>query len=225
MKYPKDLTGMKFGKLTVIEKAGYKNRNSQWLCECECGNTTVVGKGRLTSGTTKSCGCLKHRPAVNRTHGKSKTRLYYVWRNMMNRCYNDKVSDYYNYGGRGIKMCDEWLGKDGFQNFHDWAMANGYDPEAKRGVTTLDRIDSDGNYEPSNCRWVDGKAQANNKRCNHYVHYNGKTMSLKELAESTGINYKTLYNRVHVLNWDIETAVNTPVRNYNYNICKEKNGA
>ena len=218
MKYSKELTGLQFGKLAVIEKVGYKNKNSQWLCRCECGNTTVVGKGNLVGGRTKSCGCLKHQEAVNRTHGKSKTRLYYVWRNMLNRCYDSNVRDYPSYGGRGITVCDEW--KNDFQAFYDWAMANSYDETAERGKFTLDRIEVQGNYEPSNCRWVDEKVQANNKRCNHHIEYKGKTMSLAELADLTGIKYGTLHKRICILNWDTESAVNTPVNSCNYNICK-----
>lgn len=210
MDFPKDLTGLKFNKLTVLEKAGFKNKNTQWLCKCECGNTAIVGRGNLLSGKTKSCGCLRHREAVNKTHGKSKTRLYYVWRNMLNRCYDAKVRDYPHYGGRGIAVCDEW--KNDFQMFYEWAVANGYDETAKRGENTLDRINTDGNYEPSNCRWVSEKVQANNKRNNYNVEYNGEKMTLKQLAELTGIEYKVLYKRICLLHWDVEKAATTKVR-------------
>lgn len=205
-----DLTGRRFGKLTVLERVGFKSHNTQWLCVCDCGNTTVAGRGNLLNGHTKSCGCLKHCKAVNRTHGKSKTRLYYVWWNMLNRCYNDKVRDFPNYGGRGITVCQEW--QDSFQAFNDWAAANGYIDTAKRGEYTLDRIDVNGNYEPSNCRWVTIKEQTNNKRSNHVVVFCGETLTLTQLAETTGIPYKTLHKRINNLGWDVEKAATTKPR-------------
>lgn len=206
MMYPKDLTGMKFNMLTAVKKCGFKNNNTQWLCRCDCGNTTIVSRGALVGGKTKSCGCLKHREAANRTHGKSKTRLYYVWRNMINRCYDSNVRDYKSYGGRGITICDEW--KNDFQVFHDWAIANGYDETAERGKFTLDRIDVQGNYEPANCRWTDEKTQANNKRNNNLIEYNGITKTEKQWSDEKGIPYKTLHNRLHYLHWDVERALN-----------------
>lgn len=214
-----DLTGQKFGMLEVLEFVGMGNHNSQWLCACDCGSKVVVSRGNLVSDHTKSCGCLKHKEAVNKTHGQSKTRLYFVYRNMLNRCYNEKVRDYPNYGGRGITVCDEW--KSDFQAFSDWAYANGYDDTAMRGEYTLDRIETNGNYDPTNCRWATGKEQANNKRNNHICHYNGEEYTLKQLAEVSGIPYKTLHRRICGLGWDAEKAVNAKVRSMH----KEKAGA
>ncbi len=210
MKKAQDLSGQRFGKLTVLERAGAKGHHTTWLCKCDCGNAVTVSRGNLLNGHCKSCGCLKHRPAVNRTHGQSKTRLYYVWRNMLNRCYNDKLRDYPNYGGRGITVCDEW--KDNFQAFSEWAFSNGYDPAARRGEYTLDRKDTNGNYEPSNCRWVTETVQANNKRSNHDIEYNGEHLTLTQAAEISGIPFKTLHKRICVLHWDVERALNTSVR-------------
>lgn len=207
-----DIAGERFGLLTVIERVGNKNHQTQWLCQCECGNKTVVGRNNLLKGRTQSCGCLKHRPAKNKTHGQSKTRLYYVWRNMLNRCYNEKVSDYHNYGGRNIVVCDEW--KNDFQAFSSWAFENGYDATAKRGVSTLDRIDSNGNYEPSNCRWVNGSVQANNKRSNHAIEYKGIVMSMRQVSDASGIPYSALRKRILSLHWDVEKATTKEVRTF-----------
>lgn len=208
-----DLTGRKFNMLSVAEFVGMKSHSSQWRCVCDCGNSVVVGRNNLVNGHTKSCGCLKHKEAANKTHGQSTTRLYYVWRNMLNRCYNEKVMDFPNYGGRGIEVCQEWKGS--FQTFSDWAFANGYDSTAKRGEYTLDRIETDGNYEPSNCRWATEKEQANNKRNNQIFEYNGETLTLQQLSEVSGIPYKTLHKRIVVLGWDAVRAANTKLRSHN----------
>ena len=167
-----DITSHKFGRLTAIKKVGVdKHRNTLWLCECECGNTTVVPAYALRNGHSKSCGCIgidflkTAKPSTKHGGarvGKNKERLYRVWLGMKERCYNPHSRNYMNYGGRGITICDEWL--HDFSAFRDWAMANGYNPDAPRGQCTIDRIDNDGNYEPSNCRWVDMKTQANNKK-------------------------------------------------------------
>lgn len=164
-----DLTGQKYGRLTVIERAGRTahGEHAKWVCLCECGNvTTVIGKN-LRNGNTTSCGCahkeqMSQIGKANRTHGKSHTRLHKVWAGMIGRCYNPRKPYYKWYGGRGITVCDEW--RNDFQSFYDWAMANGYDPDAPRWDCTIDRIDVDGNYEPSNCRWVTMAEQNKNKR-------------------------------------------------------------
>ena len=205
MSKQEDLRGMKFHKLTVISKTGSKSHQTMWLCVCDCGNKTEVAKGNLISGHTKSCGCMKHQESKQRTHGKSKSRLYYIWRDMLNRCYNKSVSDYPNYGGRGIVICEEW--KEDFQAFYDWSMTNGYNPDAKRGIYTLDRKDVDKDYSPSNCRWVNVKTQQNNRRNNVRIEYNGTIYTLAQLSEVTGVPYKTLHRRIRSLKWDIERAV------------------
>jgi len=122
------------------------------------------------------------------SHGKTGTRLYRIWKCMNTRCYNRNRKEYKNYGGRGIKLCNEWRGKNGFQNFYDWAMSNGY-----RDGLTIDRVDTNGNYEPSNCKWSDYFEQANNRRTSITLLYEGKEVTPTELSEITGMSINTIY--------------------------------
>jgi hypothetical protein len=160
----KDETGNIYGRLTVIEEAGQDSRKQfLWLCECECGNTKVVNGYKLRSGHTKSCGCLMRERAseyykvFNKTHGLTGHYLYGTHNTMKQRCGDPNATNFKNYGGRGIKVCNRWLGTDGFPNF----LA---DMGERPNGMTLDRIDVNGNYEPSNTRWADVETQQNNKR-------------------------------------------------------------
>lgn len=158
----KDLTGRKFGKLTVVEFKGSNNKTGAlWLCKCECGNEKIITSRNLLSGVTKSCGCLSKEKPNHTTHGLCYTRLHGVWASMKSRCYNPNNKRYKNYGGRGIKVCDEW---QEFRPFYNWAIANGYDENAPRGQYTIDRIDVNGDYEPHNCRWITIEEQQKNKQ-------------------------------------------------------------
>lgn len=187
----KDLTGQKFGRLTVMERSGKNKFNyATWRCKCECGKEIVVPGNALRNGNTKSCGCLNLENAINRivgfntTHGKTNTRLFRVWSSMKTRCENPKATNYSDYGERGISVCDEW--KDDFESFYNWAMSQGYDPDAKRGEYTVDRIDNEKGYSPDNCRLASYKEQANNRRSNRRLSYNGITMSMAEWARKYG---------------------------------------
>lgn len=199
-----DLTGHRFGKLIVIGEAPSKNGRAMWRCVCDCGNEKVVGRQNLMDGMTKSCGCLRIKfPTL---HGMAKSRICVEWRSMKQRCYNQKAENYYLYGGRGITVCDEW--KD-FEKFYAWAMDNGYTDEL-----TLDRIDSNGNYCPENCRWATVKQQANNRRSNRWIEYNGERRTLQEWSEITGIERRTISRRIGI-GWSAEDALTVPVSSSN----------
>lgn len=186
-----NLVGRKFNKLTVLERAGSANGRSIWKCQCECGIITYVTKSNL--GKTKSCGCIcAEARKSNLRHGETKTRLYDIWRSMKSRCFYKNNKSYARYGGRGISVCEEWMT---YEPFRDWALSHGYNPDAPYGKTTLDRIDVNGDYSPENCRLVDMKTQANNKRNNVYIKINGETKTMKEWAEIYGVSYKTVINR------------------------------
>lgn len=202
-----DLTGQKFGRLTVVERAeDYVTKNgkkyTQWLCKCECGNIKIISTSRLKDGTTKSCGCLSKE--LKTKHNLCYTRIYEIFCGIKKRCFNKKDKSYKIYGDRGIKVCDEWLDKEnGFMNFYNWAINNGYNDDL-----TIDRIDVNGNYEPSNCRWVSKKEQANNRRTNHYITYNNKTQNLKQWCDELNLNYKTTYNKIKYFNIPFEDITN-----------------
>lgn len=179
------LVGQKFGKLTVLSIN--KRKKVYCICKCDCGKITQTRKDSLLNGHTKSCGCLQKDTAkkLKTKHNLVKTRIYHIWINMKRRC----VSTNKYYGGRGIKICDEWLSD--FMNFYNWAMANGYSDKL-----TIDRIDVNGNYEPSNCRWITMKKQSNNTRKNCIIEYNNEKHTISEWSDILGIKYSTFYNRV-----------------------------
>ena len=164
-KVRENIQGQRFGRLTALRyDHTNKNNNAVWECQCDCGRKMLTMTASLKSGNTKSCGCLHNEQLSQRrkTHGESRSRLHIVWKGMLQRCNNANKKNYHNYGGRGIKVCSEW--QNSFEAFRDWAMANGYNPEAKRGECTLDRIDVNGNYCPENCRWITNAEQQRNKR-------------------------------------------------------------
>lgn len=193
----RDLTGQKFGRLTVVSfsrdvRSGNRNRK-YWKCICECGKYKEVRLDSLTSGKVKSCGCLQVENSYkNLIPGSSRydvidKRLRGIWNGMKGRCLNKNNKSYARYGGRGITLFKEW---EDFNIFAKWALSNGYDENL-----TIDRIDNNKGYEPSNCRWITNKEQSRNRRSNIVIEHNGKTMTLKELSETTGIEYSCLNAR------------------------------
>lgn len=211
----KDLTGQKFGRLTVVKlnhkeqnyHKGKRNGNTYlWLCQCECGNTDIVSGGHLKDGSIQSCGCLQKDTMKKKLtiHNMANTNIYKAYHKMKDRCQNEKNSNFKNYGGRGIKVCDEW---QTFETFYNWAITNGY----KKGLS-IDRINNNGNYEPSNCRWVTQKIQSNNRRNNVLITYKDETHTILEWSEILNINYDTLHKRIKYYGWSIEKAFNKKVR-------------
>ena len=188
----KDITNKRFGRLIAIE---YDYVSKKWICDCDCGSRTKVSLTHLQDGHVKSCGCL-HR-AVSKSLGKNNikhgdvgTKLYNHWRGMKSRCYYNKNKDFANYGGRGIVVCDEW--KNDYLTFKNWSLTNGY-----QDGLTLDRINVNGNYEPSNCRWIDNISQQNNKRNNRVIKYKNNNYTISELSRVLGINYSTLWKTIN----------------------------
>ena len=155
-----NLIGQRFGMLTVIKRASPdKTRSVRWYCQCDCGSSSIARASDLRRGQTKSCGCLRaiKMRAMTYKHGGKGTRLYRIWKSMRTRCNNPNSPSYKNHGARGITVCEEW--QHSFEAFRDWALANGY-----HDCLTIDRVDNDGNYEPSNCWWATYKEQNINKR-------------------------------------------------------------
>lgn len=196
-----DLTGQRFGKLVAINIVGKRGTYIAWKCLCDCGNECIVTSSHLRSGHTKSCGCIV------REHGESGTRLHEIWHGLIQRCTNKNTVNYAYYGGRGIRICDEW--RNSYLNFRNWALSIGYNDSL-----TIDRINNDGDYSPDNCQWVDMKEQGANKRNNIYWTYNGQTKHLSEWARIVGISRMTLCQRVYRSNWSIEEALSIPTRKY-----------
>ena len=215
-----DITGMRYGRLLVVGKTDMCDFGTRgapiWRCLCDCGNEVLVTRKRLRD--KKSCGCLlKEQQTIseknpNYRHGENcngPSRLSQIYHNMIERCNNPNNTVYPNYGGRGITVCDEWQCNS--SSFFKWAHDHGY-----RDGLTIDRVDVDAGYSPENCRFVDRKIQGNNTRRNHYITYNGKTLTMAEWADETGIPYYTLRSRINILHWAPDKALTHPVREMHY---------
>lgn len=200
--------GRRFGRL-VVESVRRERRGKRDMiiarCRCDCGTVKDVFWQALADRRVKSCGCLHRALAAERgrrlltRHGDSHTRLYGIFMNMKERCYNHRHVHYANYGGRGIGICDEWRGD--FAAFREWAMSHGYDD-----TLSIDRIDNDRGYSPDNCRWVDAKTQCNNRRTNRMLTVGERTHTMAEWARLTGIRKSTILRRLE-RGWSAARAV------------------
>jgi len=202
-----DLTGRKFRLLMVIKYVGRdKNRNSLWLCHCECGKETITCSAYLKNGDTKSCGCLNSKTTVarNTTHNLYGTPEHRNWTAMIARCENPNVKVFHNYGGRGIRVCERW--RTSFAAFY---QDMGLRPTAQH---TVDRFpDPDGNYEPDNCRWATRAEQSRNQKRNRLLTFNGKVRCLQDWATLSGISAASISKRLKK-GWTVEQALSTPTR-------------
>lgn len=197
-----NLIGTRFGRLVVLERledyvAPNGRHDSRWRCICDCGNYVVRTYGSLKRGSDKClCKHCQDEELVrrSRTHGGRNTRLYEVWCSMIKRCNNPNSISYPNYGGRGIKVCDEWLD---FKAFKDWAIPSGYDENAPKRECTIERTDVNGNYCPENCTWCSWEQQLYNRRNTIMIEFNGQKKNLRDWSEQTGIKYATLLSRYH----------------------------
>ena len=209
-----DLTNNRFGKLIVVKEVDRVEcpdglNKTRWrrrfLCKCDCGNEKIIRMMALSTGHAKSCGCLRWKHNHTQTGIHSPT--YSTWSHMTTRCTNEKHNAYHNYGGRGITICTRWQGENGFINFLD-------DMGVRPQGMTLDRYpDTNGNYEPDNCRWATHYEQSRNKRKNIWIEYNGKKMVQTDWAHKLNIDYGTLNYRLK--NWSLEEAMQkNTVTNY-----------
>jgi hypothetical protein len=207
-----NLSGKRFGKLLVLTQAASDPvRGAAWNCQCDCGNTSVVRAKHLKGGQTRSCGCirmaLQRTKALNRKpkHGEARkanqSLEYKTWSWMLARCHNPKVRCFRNYGGRGITVCERW------RTFENFLADMGRKPPG----SSIDRIDVNGNYEPSNCRWVNRAVQSNNCRSNVHIELDGRRKTMAEWAKELGMSSGTLWQRLNS-GWSPRKALTTPVR-------------
>lgn len=183
-KQQKDRIGLRYGKIVVIGKIHIRGLGTGWECQCDCGNKTYAAGFNLETGNTQSCGCYHAERLC--THGKTKSRVYVIWKGMRRRCEKPQALEFKNYGGRGISVCERWKR---FENF----LADMGEPE--EGLT-IERINNDGNYEPSNCKWASYADQLNNRRNNRFVDAYGKRQTLSQWSKELKIPLSTIRNRL-----------------------------
>lgn len=193
-----DLKGKKYNRWTFIKHIGY----GKWIAKCDCGTKKIVISKNITLGKSKSCGCYRSENHPRKTHGMSETRLYSVWRNMINRCYLPCTDSYSIYGKRGIKVCTRW--KNSFEKFYE-DMGKTYKPEL-----SIDRIDVNGNYSPKNCKWSNKYEQARNKRNSKLITFRNQTKTLSTWSEILGIKTSTIQTRIRA-GWSIEDTLSKPI--------------
>lgn len=196
-----DLVGQRFGRLTVIKRIENKNGHPCWLCLCDCGNGKYVSGDNLRNSSTKSCGCLKEE-GNNLKHGKCHDRIYGIYKAMIARCEKEYSSVYGYYGKRGISVCQEW--KNCFETFYEWSINNGY-----KEKLTIDRIDTNGDYCPKNCRWVTMKEQNYNRRTSHRFNIDGVVYGMREFSNKIGLSEQLIQSRLDD-GWTIKEIINTP---------------
>jgi len=199
-----DITGQRFGRLVAVRQSPSRGGRRRWVCQCDCGKQADVSGYHLRSALVKSCGCLRRPHGQSHCREGKAARLYVCWCRMRSRCRAQTDQSYERYGARGIAVCAGW---EDFRVFERWALANGYDDRL-----SIDRVDNDGDYTPSNCRWATAKQQARNRRSNITVAYQGKTATLAEHAEDLGFSYKRARVRISDLGWSPEKAIETPIR-------------
>lgn len=203
-----DLEGKVFGGLVVIDRYGKApSGDILWNYLCHCKEIKQATASALRSGRTKSCGCMRDKfiSDANSTHGLSDTPLYARWKGMHRRCDSPNNHKFERYGGRGIKVCDEW---SVYENFHQWALENGY-----KESLTIDRIDNDGDYEPGNCRWANHKQQARNRSDNRWITFDGHKKILSDWSKLVGLGHKTITSRLD-RGWSVEKALTTSTKKY-----------
>lgn len=195
-----DLSGKRFNKMTVVQESGLRNSRGRilWDCICDCGNTRRMTFTDLKR-VKKPCSCYK----IPLSEQKSRQKFYMTWAGMLSRCYNKNDKNYHNYGARGIKVCNKW--KNNYWDFHKWASDKWQDG------TSLDRINNDGHYSPSNCRYATSKTQSNNTRLTHYFVINGEKKPLSVWCEEYKISHPLVYKRI-MAGWDIIKSLTTKSR-------------
>lgn len=200
----KNIAGLKRDRLMVKKFVGYNPKGHDlWLCECICGNTRISTRYDFNRGGFKSCGCYQREVSRDRvtTHGKTKTKEFRIWTGMKTRTTNPKCPQYHRYGGRGISICERWM-----NSFDAFLSDMGTCPSDKHSI---DRINNDGNYEPSNCRWSTFIEQCSNRRNNRKITHNGLTLTVSEWARRVGLHRTGLKNRLDK-GWSVEAALTTP---------------
>lgn len=202
-----ELSGLRFGALTVLGLLRVEKKKSIWQCACDCGAVVQIIGSSLTTGNTSSCGCQARKLTGerSRTHGMSDTALYRRWQGMLTRCENPNSSSYPNYGGRGIKVCDKW---HSFENFLD----DMGEPPAKS--YSIERIDNNGDYAPENCKWASRAEQSRNTRKNRVIEFRGASMCLKDWADDLGMDQASLKERLD--KWTLDAALTTPKKEMTY---------
>lgn len=200
MSYRIDFTGKRFGRWTVLKRSTNNGSHQRYECVCDCGSKSIVYMQNLRRGLSLSCGCLAIERCKKRciTHGKTGTRAHRIWRAMKDRCYYENNIGFHLYGGRGIKVCGRW--KNSFANF----LEDMGDPPTNGH--SIERIDTNGDYTPDNCKWATSSEQANNTRANHLLEIDGKTMTMAEAAREFGITYAALSSRIY-RGWPIRQAL------------------